>query len=531
MLLLPTSARRTNDKKRYHNLLVYGSLAVILLMLFTPIEFYLLTQKAYADGLSVENLPPASVGNRQLSLYLKVNPPILTTANGKSAYMQFRLFDAITNQTVQHVTYLITVTRGTSSSITQRPLLVDFFHAHNGLLTLHVEPTPGTLTVYGEQDPFLQSWVADPGGNILIRGPLLLEGGLYHFHVEIFTIDNDRTLFVPQQAPKFDAYLSVGSVYDKNEIYQNHKYNTTLISYYEKLDNLKFDSSKPMFTWSMPFDYNITRIKAQPIFVHEEMRLPKAWKGFGDLTQFNATVNGIPLSGRSLAIDPFSFPNDTVVHYLVNKNDIIKIADAFNANHTNTNTKNATATSASGVNSNSNPKSANTTAFMNFALTPFTGVTQISTSSDIPTNTGSIHAALSWSPNPLVPNTPSRLHISFYDPTATAPLNGMDVKYDMIIYDKNNHPIITKQNLIAKNTTGTESIVFPAAQTYHVQVKITQIVKPGQTPDFTRNGVATGYVVVPEFPSYLTVTIVMAMLIGAVVLMQSRKKLFYTRDT
>ena len=178
MLLQPSPATRVSYVKRHQAILVYGSLFTIALMLISPIESYLLTQKAYADGLSVENLPPASVGNRQLSLYLKVNPPILTTANGKSAYMQFRLFDAVTNQTIQHVTYLITVTRGTGSSTTQRPLLVDFFHAHNGLLTLHVVPQPGTLTVYGEQDPFLQSWVADPGGNILIRGPLLLQGGL-----------------------------------------------------------------------------------------------------------------------------------------------------------------------------------------------------------------------------------------------------------------------------------------------------------------------------------------------------------------
>jgi hypothetical protein len=107
----------------------------------------------------------------------------------------------------------------------------------------------------------------------------------------------------------------------------------------------------------------------------------------------------------------------------------------------------------------------------------------------------------------------------------------MNVKYNLVIFDKNNHPIITKQNLIAKNATDTESIVFPAAQTYHVQVRINELVKPGQTPDLTRNGVATGYVVVPEFPSYLGVTIVMAVMIGTVVLMQSRKKLFYTSDT
>ncbi len=481
---------------------------VLLFATFTislSLSQYIINQKAYADGLSMENLLPASVGNRQLSLYLKVNPPILTTTAAHNAYIQFRLFDTRNNQTIQHVTYEITVTRGTASSTIQEPLLLGFFHTHNGLLTLHIEPTTSALTIYGkqaitgnliiygEQDPFLNPWVADPAGNILITGPVLLQGGLYHLHVEIFTIDNDRSLFMPQQAPKFDAWLSVGSVYDKNEIYQGHKYNTTLISYYNRIDNLKFDPSKPMFTWSMPFDYNMTRIKQQPIFVHEEMRLPKSWKGFGDLSRFNATVNCQPLS---LAIDPFSFPNDTVVHYLVNKNDIMEIVKAFNDSHI----KNAV-TGTGGAS-----KSCNTTGLMNFALTPFTGITQISTSSDIPTNTGSIHATLSWSPNPLAPNTQSRLNIAFYDLTGTAQLTNTDVKYNLIIYDKNNHPIITRQNLLAKNAVGTETVVFPAAQIYHIQVQITGLLKPGQTPDFTRNGVATGYVVVPEFPAFNTVS-------------------------
>ena len=35
----------------------------------------------------------------------------------------------------------------------------------------------------------------------------------------------------------------------------------------------------------------------------------------------------------------------------------------------------------------------------------------------------------------------------------------------------------------------------------HLQLEIKQLVKSGQTPDLTRNGVARGYVVVPEFPS------------------------------
>jgi hypothetical protein len=118
------------------------------------------------------------------------------------------------------------------------------------------------------------------------------------------------------------------------------------------------------------------------------------------------------------------------VHYLVNKNDIIKIAQAFESNQTN----DVTAAPGAGARGASNSKSENTTGSMKFALTPFIGVTQISTSSDIPTNTGSIHAALSWSPNPLEPNTQSTLHISFYDPTDTAPLTNTNVKYNLIIY-------------------------------------------------------------------------------------------------
>ena len=68
------------------------------------------------------------------------------------------------------------------------------------------------LTVYGKQDPLLQAWVTDPG-NILVRGPLLLQGGLYHFHVRIFTIDSDAALYDLSDKLKFDSYVSVGSVY------------------------------------------------------------------------------------------------------------------------------------------------------------------------------------------------------------------------------------------------------------------------------------------------------------------------------
>ena len=487
-------------------------------MIFIPSILQYFNQKAYADGLTQENLPPASVGNRQASLFVKVNPPFLTTSNRQDAYMQFRLFDANNNQTIQHVTYEITVTKGTtslsSSSSNQKPLLRDFFHAHNGLLTLKIQPANGTLTIYGEQDPFQNAWVADPGGTVNIKGPVLLEGGLYHFHVEIFGIDNDRNIFVPDNAPKFDSYLSVGDVYHNIWNYQNHNYNTTLISYYDKINNnnVNFDPAKKLFSWSMPFNWNLTRIQQQPIFVHEEMRLPKSWKGIGDSTQFNATVNGQPLSGRSLAIDPFSFSDAMVVHYLVNKNDILKLATAQEQQQQ---------TTKQGNNNNNE--------VMRFALlTPGAGTQQqIATSSDLVTNTGGIHAAVSWSPNPLMPKTQSTVKISFYDPVTSNPLSTNDIKYNMVILDKNGHGLITKQNLLAKNAADNQTVTFPAKDIYQVQLQINGLLKAGQTPDLTRNGVARGYVVVPEFPTYAIFLIIGSVFLSLLAI--QRKSWFYKK--
>jgi hypothetical protein len=469
-------------------------------------------------------LPPASVGNRKASLFVKVNPPILTTDNRQDAYMQFRLFDANNNKTIQHVTYEITVTRGateTSSSINQKPLLRDFFHAHNGLLTLKVQPSNGTLTVYGEQDPILNAWVADPGGTINVKGPLLLEGGLYHFHIEIFSIDNDRNIFIPEKAPKFDSYLSVGDVYRNKWNYQNQLYNTTLISYYDRINSLNFDPAKKSFSWTMPFDWNLSRIQ-QPIFVHEEMRLPKSWKGFGDSPRFNATVNGQTLSGRSVAIDPFSFPYAMVLHYLINKNDVVKLAQQQEQQQqkvSNNKSANATNNGNSGTTSTSS-NSNNNQGLMRFILLAPSATAQqqqITTSSDLVTNTGGIHAAISWSPNPLKPKTQSTVNISFYDPVTSNPLSANDIKYDMLILDKNSHPVITKQDLVAKNATDTQVVTFPSIDIYQIQLEIKQLLKSGQTPDLTRNGLARGYVVVPEFPSTLVTILLASILFTAII--------------
>ena len=70
-------------------------------------------------------------------------------------------------------------------------------------------------------------------------------------------MDNDRNIFIAEQAPKFDAYLSVGDVYHNNWNYLGQNYSTTLISYYDKINNLNL---QPATSLTRP--YGIPAVRA-----------------------------------------------------------------------------------------------------------------------------------------------------------------------------------------------------------------------------------------------------------------------------
>jgi hypothetical protein len=469
-----------------------------------PLSSLYLTQKAYADGLTAENLPPATVGDRQASLFVKISPPILTTESQENAFLQFRLFDERNNETIQHVTYEIEIRKASEANNT-RPLLRDFFHAHNGLLTIKVDPTEsGEIQLFGTRDPFQNALLADPGGTVNVRGPILTDGGLYHIRINIFGIDNDRNIFVPENAPKFDSYLSIGDVSYHNLTQAGQNYNTTLISYYDEIEDFNYDPQTQQISWSMPFDWNTTRIQDISIFVHEEIKLPNSFleQQFGSSNpggSFNATVNGEPLVGRALAIDPFTSNNATIVHYLINKNQILELASNNNIS----------------VGSNLGSDQID---YMSFSLSPRTqNATQI-TSSDLTTDTGGIHAAISWEPKQLTADTESTVSINFSDAFSGEALNA-DVLYDLIILDSNGTQIFKKENLTASNSSDSQTVTFPSDEIYQIEVNVKGLIKgPQGTPDMTRTGIGRGYVVVPEFPllsSISTSSSSMALLVGA----------------
>jgi len=435
---------------------------VLLSFVTTVVPF-----EAYGDGLFMENLPPATIGNRQASLFVKISPPILTSETVQDTFLQLRLFDANNNQTIPHTSYFITVKKNNEL------LMRDLFHSHSGLITIKIQPanTPGKWQVFGDQEPFQGGWTST-NDQVSVKAPILLEGGLYHFAIEIFGIDNDRNIFIPAEAPKFDSYLSVGDIYHQKISYQTKSYDTTIISYYDEVNNFKFDESKKILSFSMPFNWDMSRIENQNIFVHEEIQIPKSFKEFTDTSTFTAKVNGIPLVGRMLAVDPYSKEDALILHYLINKNDILEMAKKVSPDK----------------------------KTMDFTLSP--GNADVVTSIEMLTDFGGIRAQLGWSPTNLKTNSKTDLTVTFFDAFSGQKVAG-DIKYDLKILDKNGNAAFSKTDLNAINAVNTQSVNFANNGVYNLEIDIKSITIKGKT-DTSRLGIARGSVVIPSTISSLT---------------------------
>lgn len=463
-------------------ILAFASASVLA---FSIIAIAFPGQNAFADGITEEKFS-ASLKGRNAELLVKVNPPILTDASRNDAYMLFRLYDANTNETIKFTTFIITVEKGVGE--TAEHIFTDTFHTESGLLRLKVQPREGEVQIFGTQEQFLNAWVADPGGTVNIRGPMFLEGGLYHLRIEIFGIDSIREIFPDDQIPKFDSWLSVGDVFNQTVQYQGQPYDTTIISYYDRVNDFNFDADKQQFTWSMPFDWNASRIGSTNIFVHEEVRIPKSLEGVGDTTSFVATVNGNPVSGRLLAVDPYSLKDDLTLHYLIAKPTILSLANELPSN----------------------------ASEMTFTLAPATGE-NAQTTTEMLTDQGNVNVQANWDPNPLDAGTESTVALTFSDGFSGQKITG-DVSYTLRIRDNNGTEVYNKADLVAKGGADTQTIDFPRNENYHVEVEVTGITDSGQPADQTRNGIARGIVVVPEFPT--GAILAMAGIVGAVLVLQ-----------
>jgi hypothetical protein len=300
---------------------VLGILSIFIVVF--PLETVL------SDGLFEEKLPPASLGNRQLSLFTKINPPILSTdTENRTKYLQLELFDADSNRTIPHVYYFISVSKDNDL------LMKELFHSHEGGITININSSnEKDVKNFGDREPLMGAWIGsnlngtNQGNNISIQAPILNEAGLYDLNVDIFGIDNDTNRFKAINSLTFDSGLSVGEISKHSVDYLGEKSNLTIISYYDKVQNFSFSQENGSFTWDMPFDWDIRRFKGnQSILVHQEVKIPKTWIA-NSTDSFVGEVNGVPQVGRAFVLDPFSSQGDLTIHYILSSNDLARMAN------------------------------------------------------------------------------------------------------------------------------------------------------------------------------------------------------------
>jgi hypothetical protein len=318
---------RYEKGKRIRIIPIAMGASILLLLLLSLVPSSILYPKsAFGDGLFMEELS-ASFGDRKADLIIKMTPPVVTTETLKNQsqkpIIQFKLYDPSTNEGYKHVTYFITIEKD------GKKLLSDWFHDHKGDLKIEMKPTNAEqIAVYGEPDPILQAFTGTENSPVVATGPIFSEGGLYHFIVRITTIDYDRSFIPDDKQPVYDGWLSVGSTLNQQvSLSDGKQIPIQIISYYDDIKDFNFNPSKKQIQFTMPFNWNITRLEDQKqIMVHQEVLIPK---GNSLASQsYTGTINGTDVT-KNLMVDP-SNSTKNVVHFMLPKPAIIQIAEKVN---------------------------------------------------------------------------------------------------------------------------------------------------------------------------------------------------------
>jgi hypothetical protein len=305
-----------------------GIITTFLLISLLSLTPATLIKSANGDGLFMEELS-ASFGDRKADLIIKMTPPVVTTDTllnqNQKPIIQFKLYDPTTKEGFKHVTYYITIEKD------GKKLISDWFHDHNGDLKIEMKPSNVEgITVYGEPDPILQAYTGTENSPVVATGPIFSDGGLYHFIVRILTIDYDRSFIPDDKQPVYDGWLSVGStVNEQVSMSDGRQIPINIISYYDDIQDFRFEPARKQMQFAMPFDWNTTRLEQQKqVMVHQEITIPKQ----SELATVSnvGKVNGIDVTKNLMLDDSNSSKN--VIHFMLPKPVVMQIAEQINKN-------------------------------------------------------------------------------------------------------------------------------------------------------------------------------------------------------
>lgn len=254
--------------------------------------------------------PAADFGGKKASLFLKLDPPVVTTA-GDPVFITARFFDENSNENFKEVTYRIFFTKDGA----EIPIQTQggefggqgFFYDPNGNLIIKVVPMDTESAVAkGESEvQFGGTW--NRGQPIVVEGPIFTEAGLYNLFVEIHTVGTTRTQVAP--ILQYDVWVTPG----REETIEAGSEEIMVRNYYGAIEDSSYDESTKTVQFSMPFDWN-SDLPARIGMLHTEMFIPTELSDF-DRESLKGTVNGFAVP---VFVDNYG-DEETVVHFTISR--------------------------------------------------------------------------------------------------------------------------------------------------------------------------------------------------------------------
>jgi len=438
-------------------------------------------ENVFGHGLGGDMAPPISFAGMEVTVSTQLDPSDITVGEIDDANIQVRFFDTLTDTTLEKVTYRVEIWR--SGELLARNLYYDV----DGILNVKVDPVSGCnkprlvdCTIhYGSQH------VSAPGacyveneGRCVIKGPIFDKGGLYYIRVDIEGASSPKT--VVAQVLSYDTFVSVAQ--EQNFKIQTASAEIPLVvkTYYDDVENFQFKQSDNSISFDMPFNWDPDYISLVPL-VHEEIRVPKSFDPYSEGKDFTGYVNGIEVDNRILLLDPYSFEDTNIVHFLVTGSELQRINKELGPSNYDRDI----------ISFNLVPKSEISRNSIEFYLVDTTNFEKVGT-----------NVRVSWD-NSFGVSDNIPFEFVFFDNNGNLI---KDVKYGYSIFDKNNKVLYTntgsdKTNLgiAALEGIDIQKILIPTQEQYRIDVLV---YGTGINYDSTYAGIGSGIIEVgPGVPA------------------------------
>ncbi len=275
-----------------------------LFVLIITSFFSLPISSVYGHGLGLDTTSIDVEGKK-----ISVSVEIPTFFEESTKQITITATDEETKENTKNVTFLIGLFHG------EEIIFRNYFFTPDGRLSLTVNPTEeGEVQIIGEQDSLLGAFYATESKPIELTGPVFESGGLFHFEIEIRTLDDPTNII--QNLGVYTADVSVIDTTSYNEKdQQGNDVNFSMKSYFDKISNFEYDPEEKMVTFELPFDWSEKTISHIPV-VHEEVHFSNNFVEFLN-PSYVGKANGIELFKSSILIDDYTEDDERIVHFML----------------------------------------------------------------------------------------------------------------------------------------------------------------------------------------------------------------------